>query len=59
MGLAQVLPEIPVLKASYATGHMFRMPSISPSAQLPVQLEMQDLQRLAAAERRLHVRRVG
>ena len=26
MGLAQVLPEIPVLKASYVTGHMFRMP---------------------------------
>ena len=26
MGLAKVLPEIPVLKASYATGHVFRMP---------------------------------
>ena len=24
MGLAKVLPEIPALKASYATGHMFR-----------------------------------
>ena len=26
MGLAKVLPEIPALKASYATGHMFRLP---------------------------------
>ena len=26
MGLAKVLPEIPVLKASYATGHVFRLP---------------------------------
>jgi MoaA/NifB/PqqE/SkfB family radical SAM enzyme len=26
MGLAKVLPEIPVLKASYTTGHVFRMP---------------------------------
>jgi MoaA/NifB/PqqE/SkfB family radical SAM enzyme len=26
MGLAKVLPEIPVLKASYATGHMIRLP---------------------------------
>src|SRR6266704_1423658 len=26
MGLAKVLPEIPALKASYATGHVFRLP---------------------------------
>jgi MoaA/NifB/PqqE/SkfB family radical SAM enzyme len=26
MGMAKVLPEIPVLKASYATGHMIRLP---------------------------------
>ena len=26
MGLAKVLPEIPALKASYATGHMLRLP---------------------------------
>lgn len=26
MGLTQVLPVIPILKASYATGHVFRMP---------------------------------
>lgn len=26
MGLAGVLPEIPALKASYATGHMFTLP---------------------------------
>ena len=26
MGLTKVLPEIPLLKASYATGHPFRLP---------------------------------